>query len=207
MIGTIGTAAKRRKPVARSIAASIVPQIREISARSPAQRAQSVAASGEHALVLWLTPSVQARNAGYRRRRIQRVCCSFATTDNSSDTSQLLKKPEIVLHNPHQNETQLAIPGSVPLRLAGRLLTSLPRPRRAELKAHHILTQVVLYAAKRGARRAAACQRLASDSPVAPLPRRRSARRGCPPFPSLARRHSQPPSADEDAGAARGDGS
>ena len=51
MIGTIGTAAKRRTAVARAASLSAeVPQIREISARSPAQRAQSVAESGEHAL-------------------------------------------------------------------------------------------------------------------------------------------------------------
>ena len=90
MIGTIGTAAKRRTAGSRSDArgtargmrrtaadsimasqftrtartiagrapSAEVPQIREISARSPAQRAQSVAESGEHALAgsPWLRP-------------------------------------------------------------------------------------------------------------------------------------------------------
>ena len=61
--------------------------------------------------------------------------------------------------NPHYTRTQPRIPESVPPRPAGHVFPSLAPHALDELKAHHI-SQVVLYAAKRGARGAPAWELL-----------------------------------------------
>ena len=179
-----------------------LPQTREISARSPAQRAQCRRVRRAHS-VLWLTPSAEPTN-WESSRQTSEMCVPWSKSKTTAyrprERRLRAAKPAPHPRRDHGNGNSLPTPCQTLLFLISPIFT-----QRAEGTSH--LTQVV-FALPNAARGALPCtKRCASDSPVGPLPRRRSARRGCPPFPSLARRHSQPPSEDEDAGAGRGDGS